>query len=65
VTKETEKPLKNRNILNIPTKSPTRFEITWGQCPRVPKENGGLLSKVKAIKALLFERFCYKNPHVI
>ena len=33
---------KNINIHNISSKSPVNMEITWGQCPRVPKENGGL-----------------------
>ena len=27
---------------HISTKSPANMEITRGQCPRVPKENGGL-----------------------
>ena len=30
------------NIHNISTESPANMEITWGHCPRVPKENGGL-----------------------
>jgi hypothetical protein len=27
-------------------KSPAKMKITWGQCPGVPKENGGLLMGV-------------------
>ena len=37
--------LKNKQniyVQNIYTKSPANVEITWGQCPHVPKENGGL-----------------------
>ena len=30
----------------ISKKSPANMEITWGQCPRVPKENGGLMTNV-------------------
>ena len=32
---------KSLHIHNISTKSPANIEITWGQCPCVPKENGG------------------------
>ena len=36
------RPPKSINIYIIPPKSPAKIEITWGHCPRVPKENGGL-----------------------
>ena len=31
------KPPKRINTHNISTKSPAKIEITWGQCPHVPK----------------------------
>ena len=39
------KPPQSINIHTSSLKSPANMEITWGHCPRVPKENGGLVRR--------------------
>ena len=41
------------NISNISSKSPANMEITWGHCPHVPKESGGLPQGTDMRDALL------------
>ena len=36
---------KLKMYTNFLPKSPANMKITWGQCPHVPKENGGLPDK--------------------